>query len=90
MLLGQGKYRLEAEMKASGVAATVDEKGSGGGLRISGQNRNNEIAGDTDWTPVGFDFDVCEASQEVELVAELRATKGTLWIRAPLKLRKLE
>lgn len=88
--LGRGKYRFEADMKASGVEANEDEKGRGGGLRISGSNRANSLSGDADFAALAFDFEVGDEAADVVLVAELRATKGTLWIRAPMRLRRLE
>ncbi len=80
VLLGPGRYRIEVRLKTDGVEPRTDEPGKGAGLRISGGQRENSLAGDTDWQTVGYDFEVVDALREVELVAELRATKGRLWI----------
>jgi spore coat protein H len=88
--LGRGRYRLEANMKTESVEAISDEKGSGAGLRISGANRENGIAGDSDLTEVSFEFEVSEELSEVVLVAELRATQGKVVFSGPLRLRKMD
>ena len=80
VLLGPGRYRIEVRMKTEGVEPRSDESGKGAGLRISGGKRDNSLEGDTDWQTVGYDFEVVDAIRDVELVAELRATKGRLWI----------
>jgi hypothetical protein len=90
VLLAQGKYRFEARLRTLGVDPISDDKGSGAGLRISGASRDNALSGDSDWQQALFDFEITDEMGEVELVAELRATKGQLWIELPLKLRKLE
>jgi hypothetical protein len=89
VLVPQGKYQFEAELRTSGVAALEDEKGRGAGLRISGTNRENELNGDEDWTPLGYEFNIEEPQAEIELVAELRATAGKLWLKSA-RLRKVE
>jgi hypothetical protein len=88
--LAQGKYRFEARMRTLGVEPIADEKGRGAGLRISGVNRQNSLSGDSEWQQVHYDFEVADEVGEVELVAELRATRGELWIELPLRLRKVE
>lgn len=87
--LRQGKYQFEAEMKAEGIVAIVDDRGSGGGVRISGSNRENAISDDSDWQRLTFEFEVGEEVSEVQLVAELRATKGKLRIKLPLRVRRI-
>jgi hypothetical protein len=90
VLLSPGKYRLEARLRTIGVEPLADEKGRGAGLRISGSNRENQLAGDSDWQDIAYEFAVDDERNEVELVAELRASKGQLWIESPLRLRKIE
>lgn len=86
VLLAQGTYRLEARIKATGVAAAKDDKGRGAGVRISGGSREHGVTGDTDGTDVAQKFTVAEPSREVELVAELRATAGRAAFQSPLRL----
>ena len=86
VLLGPGRYRIEVRLKTAGVEPRTDEQGKGAGLRISGGKRDNSLEGDTDWQTVGYDFEVVDAIRDVELVAELRAMKGRLWIEPKAKL----
>ncbi len=92
VLLARGKYRLEAQIKTSDVAAAADEKGPGGaGVRISGAPRSNSIAGTTDWQPAAHVFEITEESATVELIAELRATAGRAWFdRGSLRIVRTE
>src|SRR6185436_14127074 len=90
--LDAGKYRFEAAARAKKLNAAEDEKGRGAGLRISGaeSRRRNELAGDADWTTLGYEFEVSEP-REVVLVAELRAKSGEVWFaRDSFKLVKLQ
>lgn len=76
VLLPAGKYRLEAKAKAINVKALQESSGTGAGLRISGSGRTNKLEGSTGWTSLAHEFQVSQPTQEVELVAELRATGG--------------
>ena len=89
VLLGPGRYRIEVRLKTDGVEPRTDEPGKGAGLRISGGERENSLEGDSDWQTVGYDFEVVDALREVELVAELRATKGRLWIEPKGVLKRM-
>jgi hypothetical protein len=74
--LPKGKYRFEARARCKGVESGGDAKGTGLGIRVSGAARANQLKGTSDWTPLAFDF-VLDGTGEVELVAELRGTKGS-------------
>ena len=89
VLLAQGRYRIEVTLKTEGVEPRTDEQGTGAGIRISGGRRDNKLTGDTDWQTVSHDFEVTDEMRDVELVAELRATKGRMWLRPTAKLVKL-
>lgn len=82
VLLPRGTYIFHATVKTQDVAEIDDEKGSSAGVRISGASRTNKVTGNSDWTPVEFEFQVEDEMREVELVAELRTTKGQCWIDA--------
>jgi hypothetical protein len=82
VLLAAGRYVLQAQVKTENVETADDAKGSGAGLRISGANRDNKLTGTTDWTKLQYEFTITEQSREVELVAELRCTKGRAWFDA--------
>lgn len=82
VVLPAGHYRFEASACGAGVAPIADDKkGQGAGLRISGteETRPNKLVNDASWQNLLFEFDVAPPDEEVELVCELRATKGEVW-----------
>ncbi len=89
VLLAKGHYRIESRMRTEAVEPREDEPGTGAGLRISGGKRDNKLAGDSDWQMVRHEFEVLEDIREVILVAELRATRGRLWIEPVARLVRL-
>lgn len=78
--LPAGRYALEGRAKAKDIEPAKNDKGEGAGLRIAGnvQPRTNKLSGSGDWTSLSYDFNLANGG-EVELVAELRANKGTVW-----------
>ena len=90
VLLNPGCYQLEAQVKTEKVVPQVDDKGSGVGLRISGDVRTNQLSGSSDWIVLKHEFEVLEELREVELIAELRASAGRAWFDSKsLRLRQL-
>ncbi len=90
VLLAQGRYRIECRLRTEGVVPRMDEQGTGAGVRISGGRRDNKVLGDTDWQTVSYEFEVAEAVRDVELVVELRATKGRMWLEPKAKLVRIK
>lgn len=76
VLLSPGKYRFEARVRTHGVQAVEDGSGTGAGVRVSGSSRTNKLDGTSNWTLLTYEFQVEAPTQEVELVAELRASAG--------------
>ncbi|MFN3651151.1 MAG: CotH kinase family protein [Armatimonadota bacterium] len=90
VILPAGKYRLEARARTQGVKALQEGSGTGAGLRISGGSRTNKLDGTADWTLLSHEIQIQAPQQEVELVAELRATAGqVLFDLASLRLVKV-
>ena len=77
VLLEPGRYRFEGRIRLQKVVYDSQDAKSGAGLRISGRRFSRPLPGDMPWTIVTFEFDVPPASDEVELVCELRAKQGT-------------
>jgi hypothetical protein len=96
VLLAKGRYRLQASLQVKEVAPLINEEATatpvnvGAGVRISGATREGGLTGTTPFKTVQFEFEVAEEQRDVELVVELRASKGTLQIRPEsLKLTRL-
>ena len=79
VLLEEGHYALEGRMQTRGVAADPRDRRAGAGLRVSGKSAEHKTLGDTAWNAVVYEFDVPIGIQDVELVCELRASKGEAW-----------
>ena len=91
--LEPGQYAFEGLARATGVEPLRDEKkGEGAGLRISGTQkaRLNKLVGDSPWMKLVYEFQVTREATAVELVCELRATRGEVWFDvASLRLRRM-
>jgi spore coat protein H len=74
--LPAGTYRFAAMVKGDKIESQPDSNGTGAGIRISGRERTNSLVGTSDWKLISFEFTIDQPRQEVELVAELRATAG--------------
>ena len=79
VLLPAGTYKLQGKARVTEVAAITETSGTGAGLRLSGGQRTNKLEGTTGWTDLEHEFIVTAPTQEVGLVAEMRATKGKVW-----------
>ena len=89
VLLEPGGYRFTARAQANELAPINDEKGSGAGIRISGtqEPRLNRVTGTSTGKDLTFDFTA--PGGEVELVCEVRATRGEVsFDRSSLKLTR--
>jgi spore coat protein CotH len=76
-MLEEGVYRFEGKVRTKNVK-TGSEPG-GAGLRISGKAVVPELSGTQDWQKFGFPFRVPEGGGEIEVICELRATRGEAW-----------
>jgi hypothetical protein len=77
--LEEGAYRFEGKVKVLDVRPSSGEPTSGAGLRISGGAVAKEFNGTQDWQKFGYTFHVQESGHEIELICELRASKGEAW-----------
>ena len=88
--LPPGQYNLVAQIKTRGVVLYEDDPRSGAGLRISRHRQGQPNAGDSDWKPIAFEFEVEAEQPDVELICELRAERGDIWFDLnSLKLKRL-
>ncbi|MCW5559785.1 MAG: CotH kinase family protein, partial [Verrucomicrobiae bacterium] len=76
--LPAGAYTFEARARTRSVESQAGMPGRGAGIRISGADRQHHLVGDSDWTPVKFEFEL-DDDREVEFIVELRADRGEAW-----------
>jgi len=85
-----GSYVFEARIRCEGVQARTDGQGRGIGLRVSGRSRTNSLANTAGWTVMAESFQIDEDG-ELELVVEMRADAGRMWIDLEsLRLRRTD
>ncbi len=79
VLLPPGRYRFEASIQVAGVAPLSFGKNQGATLRVSGVSavRPPGLIGNQSWKTVQVPFETKAREQEVELICDLRASKGT-------------
>jgi len=91
LLLPRGRYRFEAVVRTADVAPIAGEEQPvrGAGIRVSGGVCPSPLEG-TGASTIAVEFEVSEETADVELVVELRASKGEAVFRADsLVLRML-
>ena len=88
--LDEGSYRFEGKIKTTSLKSDA-EGGAGARLRISRGTGPRGLSGNTDWQNVAYSFEVSESGTDVELVCELRASRGeACFDAASLRLIKVE
>lgn len=75
VFLGNGRYRFEGRVRTSNVGST-----GGVCLRVLDGPINPPRTSEDAWTTIGCDFTIQEPLTEVDLICELRAAKGEVWI----------
>ena len=77
-------------LAAAGRLIEGADRRAGAGLRIGGHRDGAKNSGDNDWMDAKFEFEVAELAKSIDLVCDLRADKGEMWVDLDsLKLRKL-
>ncbi len=84
--LAAGRYRMGSIVGVLGVVSTQDEHGCGGGLWVTGAPRRSNVlegdggfhSGEAGGQSMSYEFET--TGGEVELVFELRATQGEVWL----------
>jgi hypothetical protein len=77
--LEEGAYRFEGKIRTKNVKPSSGEPNGGAGLRISGNGVAPELTGTQDWQSFSYPFDVSEGAGSVEVICELRASRGEAW-----------
>jgi len=91
VMLQEGTYRFEGRIKTTDLKSDA-EGGAGARLRISRGTGPRGLSGTTDWQHVTYTFEVPDSGgTDVELVCELRASKGeACFDAASLQLVRVE
>jgi hypothetical protein len=85
----KGRYSLEARLRTLEVVADPADTRGGAGLRIAGRRMLEPLLGTTGWHAVSFEFEVRNALLMVDLICDLRAVSGEVWIdESSLRLRR--
>lgn len=88
VLLARGKYVFQATAQTEDAVSLAGEAG-GARVRLGADVVGSRIDGTSFWKPLEVAFEVTEEQRDVELVMELRCSKGQAWFRADsLKLSK--
>ena len=93
VLLPRGRYRFEASLKTEGVERLKFGKNHGAVIKVPTvpSARPEPLLGSQPWKSLQVPFEVGEREQEIDLVCELRASKGTAWFdKESLRLVRLE
>lgn len=87
VVLGAGQYRFEGRVRLEDVVVDEGDARGGAGLRISKGTMPHKWSGTSDWKEFSYPFVVQKSGAEVELICELRASKGVAWFdRGSLRL----
>jgi hypothetical protein len=79
-LVGRGRYRFEGRARVAGILPLPSGLHQGAGLRVGGNaRRTDSLMGDSSWRELAAEFEVAQATEEVEFICELRARAGEAW-----------
>ncbi len=88
--LVKGRYRFLASVRTEDVQPLQEPENPGAGIRVAAVPRTSKLVGTSAWKSMEFDFEVTEEVRDVDLVLELRASKGQVFFNTEsLKLKKL-
>ncbi len=87
--LAPGKYRFSAQGRVDKVTLPATPIG-GAGLRVSNVSRGEGLTGSSGWRLLSCEFEVTEASRDVEFILELVAAGGSAAFNMEsIKLKRL-
>jgi spore coat protein H len=79
-LIGRGRYRFEGRACVAGVQPLPHGQHQGAGLRVGGKTRQKDsLTGDSAWKMLIMEFQVEQATEEIEFICELCARAGEAW-----------
>jgi hypothetical protein len=93
VLLPRGRYQFEGRIRSDGVVPLPFGKNQGAEIHVSEfpRSRQARLTGTQGWQVFSVPLDVIDEELEVQLVCELRASKGMAWFEASsLRVLRLE
>ena len=79
-LIGRGRYRFEGRARVANVQPLPYGLHQGAGLRVGGKDRRmDSLTGGSAWKVLAAEFEVGQATEEIEFICELRAGAGEAW-----------
>jgi hypothetical protein len=79
-LIGRGRYRFEGRVRVANVQPLPYGQHQGAGLRVGGNaRRTDSLTDDSAWKVLTAEFQVEQATEEIEFICELRARAGEAW-----------
>lgn len=81
LLLMPGKYRLDGSFMVDDVATAGDPGKTGLWIKVLDGPQSEHLSGKGTWKPLSVEFDVADQPRQVEVLLELKATKGTAYVR---------
>ena len=91
-VLPRGHYRFEGRARVNNVMPLPFGKHHGAALRVEGRFRDpGGVTGNSNWQPLGTDFEVAVDSEDIVFICELRASSGETWFDSnSLQVRSIE
>ena len=89
--LAPGRYRFEGEFMTDAVAPVGPPATAGVSIHVLRGPRSERLSGTGSWKPLSATFNVGPGARRMEIVLEMRASKGTAHARVgSLKLTRVE
>ena len=91
VFLAPGRYRFEAKAQTEDVVPAGPPGTGGLGIRVEGGDEGERLSGKGAWRPLSVEFEVVAAPKRVELVLEMRSSKGRGYAKlGSLRLERID
>lgn len=91
VFLVPGKYRLEGSFLTDNLEPHPNGEKGGVWMKVAGGGGSAHLSGTSSWKPLELVFEVTDTPRQVELLLEMRSTKGTAYARLfSLKVSRAE
>jgi len=91
VFLAPGRYRFDARVLTEEVVPAGPPGQGGLGIRVEGGDEGERLSGKGTWRPLSVEFEIVSAPKRVELVLELRSSKGVGYAKlGSLRLERVD